>query len=202
MSVRYALFDLGRVVLDWEPSRLNSKIFDTEQERDWFLANVCTMEWHTLHDAGASFADNAVPLIETYPEHAANIRLWGERWMEMFNGYIEGTPEIIERLTEKGVPLYALTNMPSETKPLMDEHFPLLTIFQDIIVSGDEKLVKPDPAIFHLTLDRMGNPDPEEVIFIDDSAKNIDAATALGFETHHFRGAKGLEAKLNALGLL
>lgn len=202
MSVRYALFDLGRVVLDWEPSRLYSKIFDTEEERDWFLANVCTMEWHTRHDAGASFADNAAQLIDKYPEHAANIRLWGERWMEMFDGYIDGTPEIIERLTEKGVPLYALTNMPSETKPLMDEHFPLLTIFQDIIVSGDEKLVKPDPAIYHLTLDRMGGPAPAEVIFIDDSEKNIDAAAALGFETHLFTGAKGLEAKLNALGLI
>jgi len=202
MSVRYALFDLGRVVLDWEPSRLYSKIFDAAEDRDWFLSNVCTMAWHTLHDAGASFADNRIDLIEKFPKYESEIRAWGERWMEMFSGYIDGTPEIIERLAEKGIPLYALTNMPSETKPLMDEHFPLLTIFQDIIVSGDEKLVKPDPAIYEMTLKRMGNPSPDEVIFIDDSHKNIDAAAALGFETHLYSGAAGLERKLIEIGLL
>ena len=202
MTVRYILFDLGRVVLDWEPSRLYSKLFDSSDELAWFLENVCTMDWHTRHDAGVSFADNAPGLIAKHPKYEAQIRAWGERWMEMFAGYIDGTPEIIERLTEKGLPLYALTNMPSETKPLMDAHFPLLTIFQDIIVSGDEKLVKPDPAIYALTLKRMGLPAPGEVLFIDDSEKNITAAAALGFETHLFRGAAGLERTLVEAGLL
>lgn len=202
MSVRYALFDLGRVVLDWEPSRLYSKFFKTDEELSWFLANVCTMDWHVRHDSGESFADTRPGLIEKFPQFEEHILAWGDRWMEMFAGYIDGTPEVIEQLTTKGVPLYALTNMPSETKELMDEHFPLLTIFQDIIVSGDEKLVKPDPAIYNVTLARMGSPAPSEVIFIDDSEKNITAAAALGFETHWFKGAAGLEAKLIEVGLL
>lgn len=202
MSVRYVLFDLGRVVLDWEPARLYSKIFDTDAERDWFLENVCTMDWHTRHDAGETFEDTRPGLIAKFPKFEAEIRAWGDRWMEMFDGYIDGTPEIMERLTAAGIPLYALTNMSSETKPMMDAHFPLLTLFQDIIVSGDEKLVKPDPAIYELTLKRMGSPAPGEVIFIDDSAKNIEAAATLGFETHLFDGAIGLERKLVELGVL
>ena len=202
MNVRYALFDLGRVVLDWEPSRLYSKIFDDASERDWFLENVCTMAWHTRHDAGETFADTRPALIAEFPKYETEIRAWSERWMEMFDGYVEGTPQLIERLAEKGIPLYALTNMPSETKPMMDEHFPLLTVFQDIIVSGDEKLVKPDPAIYELTLKRMGTSNPSNVIFIDDSEKNIAAAGALGFETHLFRGTEGLEKKLVKVGLL
>lgn len=202
MTVRYALFDLGRVVLDWEPSRLYTKIFDTSEERDWFLENVCTMEWHCRHDAGETFADTRPGLIAKFPKYEAEIRAWGERWDEMFDGYIDGTPEIIDRLAAKDVPLYALTNMSSETYPRHRENFPKLKIFIDTVVSGDEGLLKPDPAIYELALKRMGNPDPGEVIFIDDSAANIDAASAIGFETHLFKGAAGLESKLIAIGLL
>ena len=202
MTVRIALFDLGRVVLDWEPSRLYSKIFDTAEERDWFLANVCTMEWHTRHDAGATFAETRPELIAQYPKYESAIRAWSERWMEMFDGYVDGTPEIMDRLAEKDVPLYALSNMASETWPWHQAAFPKLGMFRDVVVSGDVKLVKPDPAIYHLTLERMGAPDPGEVIFIDDSAKNIDAAGALGFETHLFDGASGLEQKLVQVELL
>ena len=202
MSVRFALFDLGRVVLDWEPSRLYSKIFKTTEERDWFLANVCTMAWHVRHDAGETFAETRPSLIAKYPKYEAEIRAWGDRWDEMFDGYIDGTPEILDRLAAKSVPLYALTNMSSETYPRHREHFPKLKMFIDTVVSGDEKLVKPDPAIYRLTLQRMGSPEPGDVIFIDDSAKNIAAAAALGFETHLFEGAAGLEKRLFEIGLL
>ncbi len=202
MPARIALFDLGRVVLDWEPVRLYAKIFPDSDERDWFLANVCTMDWHTQHDAGASFADTAPALITKFPHYEAAILAWSGRWMEMFDGYVAGTPELMERLQARGVPLYALSNMTSETWPWHLEAFPKLTMFKQVIVSGDEGLVKPDPAIYHLTLERMGNPAPEDVIFIDDSRANVDAAAALGFCTHHFDGSQGLEQALEEQGLL
>ena len=202
MTARIALFDLGRVVLDWEPARLYSRILPDDAERDSFLANVCTMDWHMQHDAGVSFADNAPPLIAQYPRYEEAIRAWGGRWMEMFDGYVEGTPELIGRLETRGVPLYALSNMPSETWPLMQQHFPLVNRFAHVVVSGDLGLVKPNPAIFAHTLDKMGGAAPEDVFFIDDSARNIEAADALGFRTHLFEGAAGLERALRAEGLL
>ena len=202
MSVKFALFDLGRVVLDWEPSRLYSKIFDDPAERDWFLENVCTLDWHARHDAGETFADTRDDLIAEHPNYEAEIRAWGERWDEMFDGYISGTPEIMDRLATRDVPLYALTNMSSETYPRHRENFPKLKMFIDTVVSGDEGLLKPDPAIYQLTLKRMGSPAPEQVIFIDDTARNIEAAHALGFDTYLFDNAAGLETKLVEIGLL
>jgi 2-haloacid dehalogenase len=202
MAGLIALFDLGRVVLDWEPARLFSRLLPDAEERDRFLSDICTMEWHTRHDAGVSFADNALPLIAKFPEYETEIRAWGGRWMEMFDGYIDGTPALIERLEARNVPLYALSNMPSETWPMMLEHFPLLKRFRHTVVSGDIGLVKPDPAIFAHTLRMLGDPAPSDVFFIDDSEKNIIAADTLGFRTHLFRSAEGLEAALVAEGLL
>jgi HAD superfamily hydrolase (TIGR01549 family) len=202
MAGLIALFDLGRVVLDWEPARLFSRLLPDAEERERFLSEICTMEWHTRHDAGVSFADNAQPLIAQFPEYETEIRAWGGRWMEMFAGYIDGTPALIERLEARNVPLYALSNMPSETWPMMLEHFPLLTRFRHTVVSGDVGMVKPDPAIFAHTLKMLGDPAPSDVFFIDDSEKNIAAADALGFRTHLFRSAEGLEAALVAEGLL
>ena len=197
MTVSIALFDLGRVVLDWEPSRLYDKFFDSTEARDHFLGYVCTMDWHMRHDAGVSFEDNAAALIADHPECDAEIRAWGGRWMEMFDGYIDGTPDLIERLHARNVPLYALTNMPSETWPLMQQHFgPVLSRFRQVVVSGDLGMVKPAPAIYRHTLEVMGHPDPACVLFIDDSAANIAAADALGFATHHFTGATGLATTL------
>jgi 2-haloacid dehalogenase len=202
MAGLIALFDLGRVVLDWEPARLFSRLLPDAEERDRFLSDICTMEWHTRHDAGVSFADNALPLIAKFPEYETEIRAWGGRWMEMFDGYIDRTPALIERLEARNVPLYALSNMPSETWPMMLEHFPLLKRFRHTVVSGDIGLVKPDPAIFAHTLRMLGDPAPSDVFFIDDSEKNIIAADTLGFRTHLFRSAEGLEAALVAEGLL
>lgn len=202
MTARIALFDLGNVVFDWDPARLYRKLFDDPQECETFLADICTMAWHARHDAGVSFADNAAPLIAQYPQYETEIRAWGGRWMEMFDGYIDGTPDLVGRLEAKGVPLYALTNMPAEVWPLLLEHFPVLGRFTQVFVSGEIGLVKPDPAIYAYTLEQLGRPAASEVFFIDDMQKNIDAAAALGFGTHHFRGADGLERALADEGLL
>ncbi|KCZ91677.1 HAD-IA family hydrolase [Hyphomonas johnsonii] len=202
MTVSIALFDLGRVVLDWQPAYLYDKIFDRPEDRDHFLGSVCTMAWHMRHDAGATFAENAAPLIAEHPGFESPIRAWGGRWMEMFHGYIPGTAALIERLDAAGVPLYALSNMPADPWAEMLAHFTILQRFRDVVVSGEINMIKPDPAIFRYTLERIGNPAPESVLFIDDSAANIAAAAALGFATHHFTDATGLEASLSACGLI
>ncbi|MEL7128265.1 MAG: HAD family phosphatase [Pseudomonadota bacterium] len=202
LPVRIVLFDLGRVVLDWSPERLYQQLIPDAAERKFFLSEICSMDWHMEHDRGISFAENALPLIAEYPDHEALIRAWSARWMDMFDGYVDGTPELMDRLYDKGVPLFALTNMPSETWPMMQMAFPRMGLFEDVIVSGDEACAKPDAQIFQIAIDRMDQPDPAEVLFIDDSAQNITAADGLGFQTHHFNSAKRLETDLIALNLL
>ena len=202
MAVRIVLFDLGGVVLDWDPARLYSKIFEAPQERDMFLADVCTMAWHTRHDAGESFASNAKPLIAEYPHYEDLILAWGQRWFEMFDGYVDGTPDLIARLQARHVPLYALSNMPADPWEEMLDVFPLLRVFRHAVISGEIGMVKPAPVIYHHALAKMDDPDPAEVLFVDDRLENIEAADALGFLTHHFTTADGLEATLRSEGLI
>lgn len=202
VPVQIVLFDLGRVLLDWEPDRLYQKLIPDQAARLRFLQSVCTMEWHGRHDAGMSFAQNAGLLIQKFPEHADLIKAWGERWFEMFNGYIEGVPALIDRLERGNIPIYALSNMPSDPWPEMQKRFPYLARFRDTIVSGDEKCIKPDPEIYQIALARMGKPRPQSVLFIDDSPANITAADALGFQTHLFTSAQSLETALIKLELI
>ncbi len=202
MSAKIVLFDLGNVVVDWRPILLYRNMFETEAEAEWFCTHVCNMAWHVNHDRGVSMDDNAPALIAEYPQFEAQIRAWKTRWMEMFAGYVEGTPQIMSRLEEAQVPLYGLTNLPAEVAQSTFDRFPMIKILRDIIISGVEKVVKPDPRIYEIVLERLGQPDPADIFFIDDSLKNIETATAMGFRGHHFQGAKGLEAALIGEGLL
>ncbi|WP_300377311.1 HAD family phosphatase [Henriciella sp.] len=196
MAERIILFDLGNVVVDWDPVYLYRKVFDSEDEARRFCGEVCTMAWHVEHDRGRSFAEGARQLKALHPEYAAEIDAWHGRWFEMFDGYVDGVPELIKRLDEAQYPLYGLSNISHEIWPGMLEHFPLIRRLRDVVVSGEERLIKPDPAIYEIALNRMGNPDPAQVFFIDDSEKNIEAARRLGFRGHHFRCAGELEAAL------
>jgi 2-haloacid dehalogenase len=202
MAARIALFDLGGVILDWSPERLYSQIFSDSAECERFLTTVCTMDWHTQHDAGVSFEDNAAALTLIFPQYESQIRAWRTRWMDMFDGCVAGSERLVENLAGSGRPLYALSNMPAEVWPEVREAFPVLSRFRHVVVSGEIKLIKPDPKIFHYTLARMGGPSPDEVLFIDDVPKNVATADALGFRTHLFRGAAGLERALILEGLL
>lgn len=202
MTARIALFDLGGVLLDWSPARLYSEIFGNTAEADRFLAEVCTMEWHLEHDRGVSFADNAAPLIARYPQYESQIRAWHSRWADMFGGYVTGTDRLVEMLFGREVPLYGLSNMSAEIWPQMLDMFPALCRFREVVVSGQIGLVKPDPAIFHYARTRMGDPDPRDVLFIDDLPRNIAMAEALGYQTHLFTGAARLESELIRQGLL
>ncbi|MEM7766081.1 MAG: HAD family phosphatase [Pseudomonadota bacterium] len=199
---RTVLFDLGNVVVDWEPVRLYRQVFETEAEAEHFCREVCTMEWHLAHDLGVPMADNRQALIDQYPGHAEAITAWDTRWMEMFHGYVPGVPTLMARLEERGVPLFGLSNMPAEKAGETFDAFPIIHLLRDVVVSGAEKVAKPDRRIYEITHARMAAPAPSDVLFIDDRQDNIDAAEAFGFRGHLFTGAAGLEAALERHGVL
>ena len=202
MAERIILFDLGNVVVDWDPVRLYAKIFPTLEEAEAFCTDVCNMTWHVEHDRGLSFAEGARRLKAVYPQYADEIDAWHGRWFEMFDGYEPGVPALMARLEEAGHPLYGLSNLSAEVWPEMRERFAMIRLLRDVVVSGEEGVIKPDRKIYEIALERMGHPAPGDVFFIDDSLKNIEAAREIGLVAHHFQGAAGLEQALLAEGLL
>ena len=201
MGVSVILFDLGNVVVDWQPRRLYRARIKDPQRLESFLSEVCTLAWHTAHDRGVPMDANIEARIADYPEFADDIRAWKTQWLDMFEGYVAGMPELIGRLESRRHPLFALTNLPAEKAEETFGAFPMLRVFRNVLVSGVVGVVKPDPAIYRLALDMMGCP-PDEVLFIDDRADNTDAARAMGFQTHTFTDAGALERDLIAHGLL
>jgi 2-haloacid dehalogenase/putative hydrolase of the HAD superfamily len=201
MAVRGVVFDVGNVMVRWDPRTLYSRIFPDEAEREWFLANVCTMPWHARHDDGVPFAENRAPLLAQFPEYAAAIEAWEARWWEMFSGPIPETEAAIEALHARGVPMLGLTNMPSSTAPGTFAMSPVFQRFQHIVVSGDVGVCKPDPRIFEMTAEHAGLA-PPELLFVDDSLRNCSAAEAVGYTSHHFTDPAALWPALVAHGLL
>lgn len=202
MGARIVLFDLGHVVVDWQPIKLYRTLFDSEAEAEAFVRDVCNMDWHVEHDRGVSMADNAKPLIAKYPHYERQIRAWRSQWLDMFEGYVPGMPPLMARLEEARVPMYGLSNIPAEVAQETIDAFPMIKLLRDVIVSGAEKVIKPEPRIYEIALERMGHPDPNDVLFTDDRERNCEAAEALGLKAHHFQGATGLEDRLRAEGLL
>lgn len=202
MPVASVIFDVGHVLYDWDPRILYERLFDDERALDAFLRDVATREWHFQHDAGRPFAETSEELIALHPDHADMIRLWGPRFGEQIPGPIPGMTELVEELDAAGVPLFAITNFSGEFfAPFRLREARLFDRFRDIVVSGDERLVKPDPAIFQLALRRFGVA-AEETIFVDDNAANVAGAEAVGIRAHLFRDAATLRGELETLGLL
>jgi 2-haloacid dehalogenase len=198
---RAVVFDLGGVLLDWNPRHLYRKLFDDEAEMERFLSDVCTLDWHRAHDLGVPPEETSPPLAAAYPEHAERIWAWTQRTEEMLAGPIEGSVEILRELTSLGVPCYALTNMETWTYPGRRERYPFLTWFDGTVVSGFEGIAKPDPRIFELLLDRFGLTAASTVL-IDDSATNVHAARAIGMQAVEFQSPACLRAWLQHAGLL
>ena len=194
------LFDVGRVLIEWDPRHLYRKLLPDEGAVEKFLSEVCTLEWHLAHDAGVSFAENAVPLKEEFPEHAELIDLWEERYLEMSPGEVEGISDLMDRAEEAGLEFHGLSNMPSSIYPRLKTAFRPIRRLRTIVVSGDEKICKPDPEIFHLAIGRMGT-DPGRTLFVDDSEANVEAGATVGLLTHHFKSSTGLETHLEKLGV-
>ena len=195
------VFDIGRVLVEWSIAGLYQKLIADEGERAWFLRHVVSEEWHFRHDAGEPLAAMIAARIAQFPQHRALIEAYASRWLETVPGPVAGTPALVEALAARAVPLYAITNFGADTWAMFRPTFPLLDHFRDIVVSGHERLVKPDPAIFALAAQRFGHA-PAVMLFIDDNAANVAAARACGWQAHHFTDAGALEAELRARALL
>jgi 2-haloacid dehalogenase len=201
LATKAAVFDLGGVLIDWDPRYLYRKLLADEAAVEEFLATVCTPEWNAEQDRGRPFAEGVAELVERHPVHAAAITAYHERWTEMLGGDIAGTVELLDELRDTGVPLYALTNWSAETFGIARERYQFLEWFDGVLVSGEERMIKPDPAIFRLLLDRFGL-DPGAAFYVDDSPANVAAAGELGFDAVRFTGPEQLRRDLEARGLL
>ena len=201
MAVKAAVFDLGGVLIDWDPRYLYRKLLADEAAVEEFLATVCTPEWNAEQDRGRPFAEGIAELVERHSAHAAAIAAFHERWPEMLGGDIPGAVELLAELRATGLPLYALTNWSTETFVLARERFAFLDWFDGLLVSGEERIIKPDPAIFELLLDRFGL-DPGSTFYVDDSEANVVAAAALGLDAVRFTGPGRLRRDLAARRLL
>lgn len=195
------VFDLGMVLIEWDPRHLFRKVFADAARMEWFLAEVCSPAWNLEQDEGRSWEDAIAEAIARHPDWEREIRLYRSRWMEMVPGAIVGSVAILEELHGRGAPLYAITNWNGETFRETRDRFPFLSLFKDIVVSGDEKLLKPEPEIFHLLARRNGL-DLGHSIFIDDSLKNVKGAEAAGMKGHHFTSPEALRSALRTHGLL
>ncbi len=200
-KITTAVFDVGRVLFEWDLRHLFAKLIEDEGELDWFLTNVVTPEWHFQHDAGRPLAAMAAELVALHPSHAPHIEAYRTRFNETIPRAVEGSLGIVHDLAERGVPLFAITNFGAEFWDMFRPTQPIFDLFGDIIVSGVEKLVKPDPSIYALALNRFGLR-PNEALFIDDNLDNVVSARANGFAAHHFKDAESLREELLALGLL
>jgi 2-haloacid dehalogenase len=197
-----AVFDVGNVLYDWNPRFLYERLIEDDRALDAFLRHVATKEWHFQHDAGRPFAETSAELIAEYPEYAEHIAAWGPRFSETIPGMLPGMRDLVEELDAAGVPLYAITNFSGEFwVPFRAREAAIFDRFRDIVVSGDEKLVKPDAAIYRLALKRFGLK-PGEAVFIDDRADNIAGAEAVGITGLLFSDAPTLRCDLVRLGIL
>ena len=201
MPVKAVVFDLGGVLIDWDPRYLYRKLLDDEAAVEEFLATVCTPEWNAEQDRGRPFAEGVAELVQRHPVHAAAITAFHERWPEMLGGAVGSSVEVLAELRAAGVPVYALTNWSAETFGIARERFEFLEWFDGVLVSGEERMIKPDPAIFRLLLDRFGL-DPGATFYIDDSPANVAAADRLGFDALRFTSPAQLRRDLEARGLL
>lgn len=201
MIRRSVIFDVGRVLFDWDLRHLFAKLIVDKGELEWFVTHVVTPEWHFQHDAGRSLAEMLVERKAEFPGHDALIDAYATRFNETIPGPMPGSLELVERLDAAGVPLFAITNFGHEFWEVFRPTQPIFDRFRDIIVSGTEKLVKPDPAIYELAIARFGI-DPAGALFIDDNASNVAAAEAAGIAAHRFEHAAALEAELIARSYL
>jgi 2-haloacid dehalogenase len=199
-EVDAVVFDIGGVLLDWDPRHLYRQLFDDPDKMADFLARICTTDWHHAHDLGTGIAQSCQELAREHPEHAEMIMAWSERGEEMIAGPIEGTVAVLAELQSAGVPCFALSNMEAETFPVRRARFEFMRSFDGCVISGIEGVAKPDPAIFELLLERHGL-DPRRTAFIDDSPGNVAAAGALGIAAIRFVSPDDLRRELRALGL-
>lgn len=202
MKIDTLVFDLGGVLIDWNPEYLYNKIIPDEQERKWFLSTICTPDWNEEQDAGRSLQEATDHLVMKFPGHEKAIRAYYGRWQEMLGGPIHDTVEIFRELKTRGkLKLYALTNWSAETFPVALELYDFLHWFDGRLVSGEEKVRKPFPEIYKLLIERF-QIDPKHAIYVDDNIRNVLPARDFGFVGIHFRTPALFKEELKRLGVL
>lgn len=196
-QINTVVFDLGGVLIDWNPDYVYKTIFEDEEKMRWFYANICTPDWNEEQDAGRTLKEATELLVTQFPEHEPNIRAYYDRWEEMLGGPIDGTVEILRKLKyQTRCRLYALTNWSHETFPVALDRYDFLHWFDGRLVSGEEKTRKPFPDIYQLLVERF-EINPSTAIYIDDNARNLAPAAEIGFSTIHFKSPEQLEEALS-----
>ena len=195
------VFDVGGVLIDWNPRHLYRRLFDDEEEMERFLAEVCSPAWNLLLDAGLPFQEGVGALKSRFPQHARLIHAYDEQWQEMVVGALEDTVAVLRDVIEAGWPVYALTNFSAEKFALERQRWPFLNWFRGVVVSGEVGVVKPDPAIYRHLTSGFGLV-AERCLFIDDQPANVAGARAVGMQAVRFVGADALRAELSARGVL
>jgi HAD superfamily hydrolase (TIGR01509 family) len=195
------IWDVGNVIVRWDPRTLYDKSIADPVRRERFLTTVCTMDWHIAHDRGVTFAENRAPLLVRHPDFTEEILDWERRWPEMFSGAIPETEAAMEALAAKGVPQFGLSNMSHEVLDQITGLSPSFRHLRDIVISAETAIMKPDRRIYHQACKRFGI-EPAQALFVDDSARNIGGAKALGFHVCHFTDPAALRPALEDAGLL
>jgi 2-haloacid dehalogenase len=198
--IKVVVFDVGGVLVDWDPRYLYRKLIPDEAEMERFLANVCAPDWHSQHDLGVSYEDTIPPLVAAHPEWANEIRAWSDRFVEMYGGAFDGTVSLLRELHTKQVPLFASTNWGAASWTAAKARYDFLGLFEGALVSGEVGLAKPDPAFFDLLVETFGL-HPPETLYIEDNVANLQAAADRGFVTHRFVSAESLADDLRRYGL-
>ncbi len=201
MKPTAVLFDIGNVFVQWDPKFLYQKLITDEDELAVFLDEIVTLEWHSEHDRGLPFAEGVDALSQKFPEYEDLIRAFDTRWCETIGGLIQGTADIMLELIERSISVYGLTNFSAEKWPEFCRDFDFTDHFDGVVVSGEEKLIKPDPRIFHTAVSRF-NLDPERTVYVDDRLENVLAAEQLDMIGHQFFNPSGLRETLVQCGLL
>lgn len=194
------IFDVGNVLFRWDRRAIYERLIEDDRALDAFLDEVVSLDWHAQHDMGVPFADTSRALIERFPDHAELIAAYGPRFKDSLQHMVPGMETLLGELDAAGVPLFAITNFHDGFFAAFRASRPdVFDRFRDIVVSGEERMMKPDAAIYHLALDRFGLR-PEQAVFIDDSRANVDAADAIGIHGLHFTDAETLRRDLAELG--
>jgi 2-haloacid dehalogenase len=200
-SIGAVVFDVGGVLIDWDPRYLYRRLIPDEADMERFLAEVCTPQWHAQHDLGASYDDTIPALVAAHPEWADEVRAWDARFPDMYGGTFEGTVDLLADLRARHLPVFASTNWGAHSWALARARYDFLGWFDGALVSGEVGMAKPDPAFFDLLVTTFGLA-PAQTLYIEDNLDNLRAAGRRGFVTHHFVSPAALAADLRRRGLV
>lgn len=193
--IKNLIFDYGGVLLDWNPHYLYDPYFGDVEKAEWFLENICTYEWNAQHDNGRPVAEGTAELVAAHPEWKKEIEMYYGEFIKMMGGQISGMEEYVKHLKDKGFRIFGLSNWSEETFALVRPLYPVLNLIEDMVISGTERVMKPDLRIFQVALKRFGIK-AEETVFIDDNPNNVEAANKIGIHGILFQSLDQLKEEL------